>query len=200
VYNYAKGHSPHAGIQLFCKGLPTEQFFRLHHSMTLEQVGHFARFSKLHISDWLFNRAVWHVTLGLDWLVDSKRAQPRSRDDSYYSKAALKMISTWRRSVAKANVPSLEKRGLVPKPTHEDQLLMLDTRECETAEEIAALMQRLLPYHNANQAAFDGFLEQLYGKGSGSDVDFVLSVQNDPFITPVVRNRILENARLLFSR
>jgi hypothetical protein len=199
LYNYAKGHSPHAGVQLFCKGLPTVEFFRLHHVMSVEQIDHFGRFSRLNITDWFFNRALWHITLGLDWVADSKRGQVRSRNDAYYAKAALKMISTWRKLVGRAQVTSLEKRGLATRSSSEDKAVMLTLRECETAQEIATVMQRLLPYHTANQAAFDGFLEHLYGSGSGSSKDFVQSVKNNPFVTPVVRSRILENARLVFS-
>ena len=201
LYNCAKGRSPYPGVQLFCKGQPTRQFFLLHHCMKPKQIEHLNRFSKLHVSDWFFNRAIWHITLGLDWLVDSKRAQPRTRSDVYYSKAALKTISTWRKLAAKEKVPTLEKRGLVPKSMHKDQTLMLSIRECETAEEIADLMRQLLPFHTANQAAFDGFLEQLYGNDSKgySWLDFLGLVKNDPFITPIVRDRILANASLLLS-
>jgi hypothetical protein len=62
-------------------------------------------------------------------------------------------------------------------------------------------MKRLLPYHNANQTARDGFLEQVYGDGKvpRSDWDFVHSMKKDSFVTPVVRNRILDNARVLFT-
>jgi hypothetical protein len=124
LYYYAKGRSPYPGVQLFCEGVPTREFFLLHHCMKSEQVERFARFSKLHTSDWFLNRAIWHITLGLHWLADSKRAKSRTRSDIYYSKAAFRMISTWRKLVAKENVPSLEKRGLVPKPMNRDQTRM----------------------------------------------------------------------------
>lgn len=201
IYNYAKGRSSYPGIQLFCKGIPTKEFFWLQHVLTEEHAEHITRFSKLHTSDWYFNRAISHVCLGLRWLGDAGHGVRRSRDNVYYARAALKTISTWRKLVTKDRVPSLEKRGLVPKRMNQDQELLLNIRKAGSIEEITATMKRLLPFHSANRSAFNCFIDQLYGfankKQSGTA--FVRSLRASKFVTPVVRKRIMANTRLVFG-
>jgi hypothetical protein len=201
IYNFAKGRSPDPGVQLFCRGIPTEKFFLLRQVLTAEQVEHITRFSKLHTSDWFFNRAIWHVCLGLSWLSDSARGQRRSRDDLYYSKAAFRTIATWRKLITKHKVPSLETRGLVPKRMSQDQRLLLSIRRARSVGEVGATMKKLFPFHRSNQAAFDCFLGQLWGNANKKQTDaaFMRSLKADRYITPVVRERIVANARLVFS-
>lgn len=198
-YNYAKSDSPYPGVQLFARGLPTPDFFFLERQLTPEIAGRIIRFSKLHSSDWSFNRAIWLVCLGLCCHSDSRRGATRSRDDCYYAKAALKRICAWRALVERDSVASLEKRFLTPKSLQEDHRLLLSVRKATSTDEILAIMKLLLQFHIANQSAFEAFMRQLYEETTeSSDSAFLRRLQNDPAVTAVVGKRLLASARLIF--
>jgi hypothetical protein len=201
LYNYAKSDSPYPGVPLFSRGVPTQEFFLLQHQFTPADFERHVRFSKLDASDWSFNRAIWLLCLGLCWLSDAGEGQLRSRDNIYYAKAALKRISVWRALVAANSIETLEKRGLTPKPLQEDHKLLLAIRGVTSTQAILDIMNRLLPFHTANQAAFDGFMQRLYEPQSshGPNRVFLQSLRSDPFITAVVRKRLLPSAQLIFS-
>ena len=200
LYNYAKSDSPYPGVQLFSKGVPTPEFFLLQHEFTPAMLARHARVSKLHISDWSFNRAIWLLCLGLCWRTDSQRGAVRSRDDAFYAKAALKRIAAWRTLARKASVESLEDRRLTPDPLQQDQKLLLTIRTVESTDEILTLMDAVLPYHSANAAAFDRFMDELYQPTSTRSKDaFLRDLKQNPFVTPIVRKRVLNSARVIFD-
>ena len=201
LYNYAKSDSPYPGVQLFSRGVPTREFFLLQHELTPAMCAHYARVSQLHASDWSLNRAVWLVCLGLCWRTDSQTGDARRRDDVYYAKAALKRITTWRALVRKASIKSLEDRQLTPDPLQEDQKLLLTIRTAKSTDEILTLMNQLLPYHAANQGAFDGFMDELYQPTSTTSKDaFLRKLKQNRFVTAVLRKRILNSAGVIFGR
>jgi hypothetical protein len=202
LYNYAKNDSPYPGVPLFSRGVPTQEFFLLQHQFTPADFERHGRFSKLDASDWSFNRAIWLLCLGLCWLSDAAKGQRRSRDNIYYAKAALKRISSWHLLVDKGCMPTLEKRGLVPRPLQEDQRLLLSIRSASSTDEVLSLMDELLPFHSANQEAFDRFIEQLYAPASRprSDAAFLRSLKNNRFVTQIVRRRLLASGAVIAGK
>lgn len=128
---------------LFFKGKPTKHFFARNKQLPRRLKRDLARFAALHHSDWYFNRAVFRLLLGVNYLCAGKGL--RKRDDSYYASAALKSIQKWRRIIAREAVPSLERRKLAPLRPSRDQRLILAIRELKTKSEIRALMKRLQP-------------------------------------------------------
>jgi hypothetical protein len=201
VYNYAKSDSPYPGVQLFSRGYPTPDFFVLHGELTLERVKLILRFAKLHDSDWFFNRAIWLVCLGVSWLYEKEKGVAFVRDDTYYAKAALKRIQTWRRLVQRDTIASLERRGLAPKPVQNDQRLLLSIRETDSVQSVKGLMADLLPYHAATREAVDELINQLYGAKSvsRSGAEFMRALKKNAFVTTVVRRRVMKSARLFLG-
>jgi hypothetical protein len=204
LYNYNKGTNVGANIYLFFGGLPTADFFLVHDVVPEELSERWQRFAQLHYSDWFFNRAIWRLALGLRWLNDPKSLSgtDRKRDNVYYAKASLNIINVWQKITKQDNVPTLEKRGLIPRPLFDDQKQLLRIREASSYEFILDVMQRLLPYHSANVAAFDRFLnfynEAIATGYSTKSVNaFLRSIKQDKFVTPIVKSRIRTNIKRL---
>lgn len=144
-HNRAKRDSTKAPVFLFFNGKPQSQFLKINGPLSRQISKDLVRFSRLHPSDWYFNRALFRVLLGVDYLDNGIGV--RSRDDRYYASAALKIIGKWRRIASKASVPSLEERGLAPNKPSPDQKLLLRIRDAETILEIRRLMKQLLPFY-----------------------------------------------------
>jgi hypothetical protein len=150
-HNSEKGNKTEVPGFLFYEGKPTKLFHRLYISVPRAMARDLKRFAKLHSSDWYFNRALFRVLLGVDYLHNGIGV--RTRDDLYYSAAALKAISKWRKIVLKEEVATLEERGLVSGQLLPDQLLLLDVREAVSVGEIRKIMKRLLPTYGTNTAS-----------------------------------------------
>lgn len=129
----------------FRRGRPTREYFRTRKALSQKLIRQFERFSRLHYSDWFFNRAVFRLLLGVLFL--SEKGCTRSRDHNYYARAALRMQVAWRRITKKEEVPSLEARGLAPRRPSFDQRSLLTIREESTVEGLLRMMRRLVrPY------------------------------------------------------
>lgn len=102
-----------------------------------------SRFAHLDVSDWYFNRSLFHLRLGTAYL--HQYVGIHKRDDSYYARAALRMIGKWRRLAARSGVSSLEDRGLVPVESGVDQKIMLGIREMHDEQQAVNAMKELLP-------------------------------------------------------
>jgi hypothetical protein len=203
-YNFAKRASKGGEVYLFRDGRPTEKFFYTHGVVPEELTVRLRRFSTLHYSDWFFNRAVWRLFLGLDWLYDTRRGFSRKRDDEYYAKASYRALKNWREITQKEKILSLERRGLVPKRLFQDHKLLLSMRDASSNVFISRLMRKLLPYHAANSKAFDSFY-RLYEHccTGGYDQERVLAflrrMKHNRFVTPIIRERITNNVQRLLE-
>lgn len=130
---------------LFLEGKPTEQYYK-RNKILPDAIAHdLERLGRLHHSDWYFNRAVFRMLLGVNYLHNGIGV--RSRDDLYYAAATLKAISIWRKIVIREKVVSLEERGLVPSKPSQDQHLLLSVREVK-ADDIRENMRKLLPIYS----------------------------------------------------
>ena len=206
LYNYNKSTNVGANIYLFYSGLPTADYFRVHDVIPEEIAARIRRFSTLHYSDWYFNRAIWRLGLGLRWLHDSRSLSgaERKRDNVYYAKASFNIIRDWQKITKVEDVPSLEERGLVPRPLYDDQMQLLRIREAPSHEFVLETMQQLLPYHAASATASQAFLtlynDVITGDNKGKIAAFLRSVKKNKFITPVIKERIFTNAQTLLTR
>ena len=108
------------------------------------------RLSKLHPSDWYFNRGVVNTMFAVEdrWL--RRRGRVYRRDSHYWARAALRALDAWRKAAARAGVPTLEARGLVPKSPSPDQELLLGLRQAESLTEVTRIVSALLPYYRVN--------------------------------------------------
>lgn len=132
---------------LFLRGEPTSKYYEANPIVSDAILNDLERFRKLHHSDWYFNRAVFRMLLGVNYLHNG--IGTRTRDDRYYAAATFKAILKWRKIVLKEQVVSLEERGLAPaRPSH-DQLLLLNVREAQSIEDMRSSMKELLPMYSA---------------------------------------------------
>jgi hypothetical protein len=146
--NFAKSDSLKRHPCMFRSGSATPAYLRDHcSSVPLRMQRQLARFSRLHYSDWYFNRALFRLWLGVAFL--AAKDAGRVRDDAYYCRASSRMLEQWRRITTASVIPSLETRGLVPRRLRPNQRLMLDVREVESIEGIAAIMRKLVPFYAA---------------------------------------------------
>jgi len=142
-HNKEKRDKTEAPVLLFYEGVATKSYYKLHKSIPRKVARDLARFGKLHHSDWYFNRALFRLLLGVNYLHNGVGV--RSRGDLYYAAATLKAIDKWRKIVSREMVDTLEARGLAPKEPSPDQELLLNVREASSIREIQNTMKKLLP-------------------------------------------------------
>jgi len=140
--NYWKGAKIETHRPWFRRGEPTAAYLKDHGVVSRSMRRQLKTFSQLHESDWFFNRALFRLMLGVRFLAE--KDCPRTRDDLYYARAALKMRTEWERR-SRTGVASLEDRGLVPAELRADQRIMLAIRNETTVDGIQRRMRRLVP-------------------------------------------------------
>ena len=145
--NHKRNDNSKVPIFLFYKGKSNQLTFKRHGRLSSQIVRDMARLSKLHYSDWYFNRAHFRLLLGVHYLFNGVGV--RTRDDRYYAAAALKAIKKWRRIVTNGQVTTLEVRELAPIKPSRDQKLILGLRAVNSVDDIQILMKKLLPIYRA---------------------------------------------------
>lgn len=149
-HNKEKRDKTEVPVFLFYEGKATKRFYELYTALPRKMARDLDRLSKLHHSDWYFNRAIFRMLLGVDYLHNGVGV--RTRDDLYYASAALKAIVKWRKIVSKEIVATLEERGLAPVNPSSDQQLLLDVREALSVSDIRAAMKKMLLIYAAKAA------------------------------------------------
>ena len=192
--NWLKRASNAAHACLFRDGKPTADFFYIHGTLSEKLANQLRRFVTLVPSDWYLNRALWRLSLGVEWLLDNGKVGggTRTRDDQYYAKAALKALLAWRKQSEIEGSASVETRGLAPTHPADDQAILLDTRFADSERKLRKLMKELLPYYAANTSAwnvFNGTYRQ--GECSASQVRTVV-IQN-PLVGKHIKQAIKES-------
>jgi hypothetical protein len=145
--NSEKSDSVDGRLPMFLGGEPTPAYLEVYSVLSPQLRQQFERFSRLHYSDWFFNRALFRLLLGIHYLAE--KACTRARDDLYYSRAAFRIRLVWKKIVSNENVPSLEMRGLAPAAPTVDQRIMLTIREETSVEGIRSMMRDLVPSYYA---------------------------------------------------
>jgi hypothetical protein len=111
----------------------------------------------------------------------------------------MKFINLWRSIIKKEAVPSLEKRGLIPRAITEDQKLFLSLRNVSSASEILQLMRSLLPYHRANAKALS-VLDKLVDNLPQQQLEKLLrQIKNDNKVSPRMLRCVQDNVKLLWA-
>lgn len=145
--NFDKRDRTDSHICWFISGQPTPAYLETHLKLPHRIEQQFRRFSRLHHSDWYFNRALFRLWLGIAYL--SEEGCTRVRDDLHYARSSYRIIGKWMRITKRQAVPSLEARGLVPRSLSRDQRLMLSIRKAKSVSDVRRLMRQLLPFYVA---------------------------------------------------
>lgn len=192
LYNWVK-RDHQRGVVLFKHGLPTEDFYTYHHTLSEGLAEHIRRFRLLHSSDWYFNRALGMALLA----TTSKSARridglPFKRDSKYYSSACLSFLEKWRKH--SVGVPPLKERGLLPAKPAVDQRLLLDVTAQSSATGVKRLCAQLSPYVQASWAALELFGEAKHAIDARVYAKAILSHQ---YVSPLVKASVRRNLALL---
>jgi len=194
LYNMAKRTGER--ILLYTEGIPTPDFLRFHGIVPIEVARHLRRFSRLHVSDWYFNRAVFNTLLGAVAQFERRRSDGRrmARGTEYRAKAALKFLSKWKQLIEKEKLPDMKSRGLLPATPSRDQKLLLGLFHATTVPEISRISKALAPYLKASSKAIDRLSEVT----TLAEAKALLSkVRRDRFVTPRIRRTVELNLRRL---
>lgn len=198
VYNSVKGDS-REGIYLFWEGRPRMDFFTHHQEITPSIAAHLSRFSRLHVSDWYFNRAVFHILLAAATHGELRGdGRPFIRGLDYRAKCAAKNLKEWTKSVAKAGTADMASRGLVLQETSHDQRLLLELATIkDDLEHLKAIAVELAPL---SAASWTALADQAEVSDRSSAAELVARVSADPCVVPRVKALVRENMqRLYFS-
>lgn len=192
-YNYKRGSNTRDKGYIFHSGFPTGEYYFFYEKITKELSEHIKRFSKLEKADWYFNRALYHIMLGIEYLFNPYdiNGNMLKRDSTYYSKASIKKINEWRTMGEEANLKSLKDRNLIPKNLSHDQKLLLTVINAQTHDDIIKICKKLLPFYKANYKAID---KQVKMKDK---LKIKNHIESDNFITPRVKNFIKSNIEFL---
>lgn len=126
----------------FASGKPTDPQRKL----SPDQLKDIERLGNLRLSDWFFNRALFRLLLGVDYL--HKYVGVRVRNERYYANSSFEAIKRWRIVRKKNSDSSLEDRGLIPATPTSDQQIMLDIRLAKSDVDIQEAMAVLLPIYS----------------------------------------------------
>ena len=169
VENYLRGNAKRR-VLLFHRGIPMAGHTFHVGRIDPDVLENLLRFRHLDPSDWYLNRAMWHVWISLVYEYDRSRGRKRARGFDYYARAAVKMLSTWRRRMDRGSVADLKTRNLLRPHLEPDQAELLSVRALTTPEAIVRLMKALYPSFEEAATA----LELLAASQRLSDVDVVL--------------------------
>lgn len=92
-YNRKKLNNVSDRQYFFREGRPTEQFFWTHGELSRQQADLLARHSRLEVSDWYFNRAIFNIMVAIG---DELAGAKVSRSRGYWLKSAKKRMSIWK--------------------------------------------------------------------------------------------------------
>ena len=143
-YNSKKRDNSNDNKFLFRNGKPTNHFFYFHETLPPNIAEHLSRFSKSETSDWYLNRALFRFMLGVASIRAIEKGKERKRDERYYAKSTLKILSQWKK--LSINSDSIHLRGLIPGNCSEDQLALLYVSQLSCQEELIAHMHSCYPW------------------------------------------------------
>ena len=161
-YNWKKKDNSSDNKFLFVNWKPTNYYYSAYGFLPTELIDHLKRFDNIHFSDWYLNRAYQNFMLCLEVEynpLDIKwNAVKRGLD--YWAWATFKKMLEWKKIALKEQIEDFRTR-LYNKSYQfsEDQLLMLEIINCNTSDEIKALVYKLLPYYKNSIRYFNELLE-----------------------------------------
>lgn len=196
IFNQSRGTGP--AIRLFADGRPSQDWFTLFEVVPRGIVEHFRRFSELHHSDWYFNRAVFHVQHGAALHADQERrgGRRRSRGPDYWSRCALRYLTTWGKLVELERPTLMKSRGLLPTRPSPDQKILIRLTEAEDAAEIGELMLELARW---NGPSWDALVALAHAEDATEARAIDREVRAHPFVTVRVKRAVAVNVQRLWG-
>lgn len=192
LYNFQK-RAGAGSVLLFRGGRPTADFFTFFHVVPPAIAEHLSRFIRLHESDWYFNRALFHVLLGAASKSQIRQdGQPLKRGLDYRANAALKFLEGWAKE--SNGIPSLARRGLLPKRPGADQKLLLSTATADTVPKLKRLMSSLTPYIEPSWRALE-MLSEVQSKAEARALAW--QVSHHRHVAHVVKAAVRQNVKAL---
>lgn len=192
LYNFQK-RAGAGSVLLFRAGRPTSDFFTFFHVVPPSIAEHLVRFAELAPADWFFNRALLHVLLGaVAKSAKRKDGTDLARGADYRARAAFRFLETW--SKKSAGLPSLRKRGLLPKRPGPDQKLLLSAAHADSESDLKRLIGGLAPYSAPSWRA----LEMLADLNSNTEARaFARAVAKHPHVASSVKRAVQLNVKSL---
>lgn len=111
--------------------------------------------SKVHWTDWYFNRAICNMDFGVSQLRLAKgNRQTIVRNSAHYAKVTFNFVKEWHRRRKPEAVSHPRERGLIPELLEPDQQILLQMFEATSEQDILELQEALLPYYAGHHAFF----------------------------------------------
>lgn len=195
-YNWMRGDGAKLPPVLFYEGRPTQDGFCFVGRVSDAIFAHLRRMASLRPSDWFFNRALWHVWLGVWWLLNQEGGHKESRDTAYRTRVALGMLTKWRRAAAREGTSHPAARHLAPLTPSPDQELLWAVHEQTDVTALEEIMRKLLPHMRANRDLLDRLPEIADHDGADS---LLADLGGQQLVSPIVRARIHANVDGLCS-
>lgn len=107
-FNSKKRANSNDNQYFFLAGRATGYFYYFYEVIPDHVFEHIERFSKAHISDWYFNRALSRFMHGLDSMYQASLGVHYSRGSQYWARSSANIIKKWR-SLA-SDVPGMKER------------------------------------------------------------------------------------------
>lgn len=146
-YNAKKRDNLHDNKFMFRNGRPTSHFFYFYECVPADVADHLSRFAHAQPSDWYLNRAFFRFMLGLSSIRARQTGKVRIRDERYYAKSALKILTQWKNQ--SKHLPSMEDRGLIPEKLTGDQKALLRFTQLQNEQDVVNHMQNCYPWYSA---------------------------------------------------
>lgn len=188
IFNKMRGTG--ARIPLFHHGMPNEDWFTLFEIVPWSIAEHLRRCSKLHWTDWYFNRAVLNVQIGAAKHIERRRGDGNawSRGIDYHSRAAVRFLTQWREGIDAERPGSMKARGLIPSRPSPDQKLLLRLTDAERPADVRRIITALAPWGEASWAALIAL----------AHVESKAEVRAHPFVTRRAKEAVATDVRRLW--
>ena len=148
-HNKKKSDSLEIPNRLLIDGKPNQPYFdELPELVRRRLTSNLDRFSRLELSDWYFNRALFRLLNGVE-VIDKPECV---RTSGYFARSSLKALKKWRIARQREQSQSLADRGLTPVAPSPDQVLMLEIQSVTTEASLFDIMLRLQPTYIAGKS------------------------------------------------
>lgn len=147
LFNSKKGANTRDSNYFFRSGVPTESFYDFFNVLPAHLGRQLLRLSRLHLSDWYFNRCLQNAFDGFDTKCRDERPRPTWGFRKSYAAAWNKLREYQRLSVG---VPSMESRKLLLNPDRPDVIAVLRLRGIQEKGEFFELLSDIYPTYAAN--------------------------------------------------
>lgn len=184
-------------MPLFIAGYPTVDFFTFYETVPDSIAAQLHRFAALHISDWYFNRAVYHVQVAAAQK-DLRRADGKefTRGLEYWCKAAQKYLARWGKLVGRERPLDFASRQLLPTNPSVDHEILLPLLNVPELGEVIRIASELAPFA---AASWQAFVDLSLIENRAAALDLLARVEADSHVVPRVQRAVRHNVAVLFQ-